>query len=30
MILTKEKAAFAAEQHETVTQFLKERGLDAD
>ena len=30
MTLTKEKAAFAAEQHETVTQFLKERGLDAD
>ena len=30
MILTEEKAAFAAEQHETVTQFLKERGLDAD
>ena len=30
MTLTKEKAAFAAEQHETVTQFLKERGLGAD
>ena len=30
MTLTKEKAAFAAEQHETVTQFLKERGLDPD
>lgn len=30
MTLTKEKTAFAAEQHETVTQFLKERELDAD
>ena len=30
MTLTKEKAAFAAEQHATVTQFLKERGLDPD
>lgn len=30
MTLTKEKAAFAAEHHETVTQFLKERGLDPD
>ena len=30
MTLTKEKAAFAAEQHETVTQFLKERELGAD
>lgn len=30
MTLTKEKTAFAAEQHETVTQFLKERELGAD
>ena len=30
MTLTKEKAAFAAAQHETVTQFLKERELGAD
>lgn len=30
MILTEEKAAFAAEQHGVITQYLKERGLSPD
>ncbi len=30
MILTEEKAAFAAEQHGVIMQYLKERGLSPD
>lgn len=30
MILTEEKAAFAAEHHGVITQYLKERGLSPD
>ena len=30
MILTEEKAAFAAEHHEVITQYLKERRLSPD
>ena len=30
MILTEEKAAFAAEHHEVIMQYLKERGLSPD
>ena len=30
MILTEEKAAFAAEHHGVILQYLKERGLSTD